>query len=294
MRMAIVVFLGSAAWAQASSSAAINPGATLGQANTASVQAAPADPNSLLPELQPVPGGKATLIGGTISRLDRVRDEIVVRPFGGGSLKVLFDGRTQIVRNGNKVSPLDLRNGEKIYLDTVLDGTTVFAKTIRVTGAGSGAGESRGQIVAFDQGRSEITLNDSLSPETIRVRILPGTRVMKGDHETSTDLLKPGTLVAVQFQPGSNGAIAAQQIAVLAEPGISFAFIGRVTFLDLHKGLLVVMDPRDKNSYEVHFNPATVRINGDLQLDSDVTLNANFDGKSYATSAILVTPTPNQ
>ena len=64
--------------------------------------------------------------------------------------------------------------------------------------------------------------------------------------------------------------------------------------LRLHKGLMVVMDPRDKNSYEVHFNPATVRINGDLQLDSDVTLNANFDGKTYDTSAILVTPTSNQ
>jgi hypothetical protein len=293
MRLAIVVLLGSAAWAQASSSA-INPGATVGQANTAAPQTAPVDPNTLLPELAPVPHGKATLIGGTIGRLDRVRNEIVIRPFGGGSMKVLFDGRTQIVRDGNKVSPLDLRNGEKIYLDTVLDGTTVFAKMIRVTGAGSAAGESTGQIVAFDQRRSEITLNDNLSPETIRVRILPGTRVMKGDHETSTDLLKPGTLVAIQFRPGANGAIAAQQIAVLAEPGTAFAFVGRVTFLDLHKGMLVVMDPRDKNSYEVHFNPATVRINGDLQLDSDVTLTANFDGKTYATSAILVTPTPNQ
>ncbi len=293
MRLAIVVLLGSAAWAQASS-AAINPGASVGQQNTAAPQAAPVDPNTLLPKLAPVPRGKATLIGGTISRLDRVRDEVVIRPFGGGSLKVLFDGRTEIVRDGNKVTPLDLRNGEKIYLDTVLDGTTVFAKMIRVTGAGSTAGESRGQVVAFDKGRSEITLNDNLSPDTIRVRILPGTRVMKGDRETSTDLLKPGTLVAVQFRPGTNGAIAAQQIAVLAEPGTSFAFVGRVTFLDLHKGLLVVMDPRDKNTYEVHFNPSTVRINGDLQLDSDVSLNANFDGTTYDTSAILVTPSPNQ
>src|SRR5215469_8290888 len=42
------------------------------------------DPSSLLPDLLPVPHTNATLVGGTLERLDRVRDRVVVRVFGGG------------------------------------------------------------------------------------------------------------------------------------------------------------------------------------------------------------------
>src|SRR5579864_8011655 len=37
------------------------------------------DPASLLPDLPPLPKAKASLIGGTIGRLDRVRDQITVQ-----------------------------------------------------------------------------------------------------------------------------------------------------------------------------------------------------------------------
>jgi len=293
MRLAVMTLLSGLAWAQASSMAPVNPGANIGT-ESSKQSAAPAsdinaDPNSLLPNVPPVPKGKASLIGGTISSLDRVRDHLVIRPFGGHEMKILFDGRTQIWHNGVKASPLDLKIGEKAYLDTVLDGTSIFAKNIRVVSKGA-FGESRGQIVTFDRARSEMTLNDGLTPESFRVRIIPGTKVINDGHETSTNTLRPGTLVAVEFSPSSDGVVAAQQISILAEPGTAFTFVGRVMFIDMHKGLIALIDPRDKKNYEVHFNPSTVRINGDLRLDSDVTVNAAFDGTHYAASAILVNP----
>src|SRR5207245_8310679 len=52
------------------------------------------DAASLLPDLPPVPAGKATLVGGTIERLDRVQDRLTVHVFGGEKMKILFDTRT--------------------------------------------------------------------------------------------------------------------------------------------------------------------------------------------------------
>jgi hypothetical protein len=256
-------------------------------------QEEPADANSLLPPLPAMPPGKATLIGGTVSGLDRVRDQFVVRAFGGTSMKVLFDGRTQFWRDGLKASSRDLSNGQKVYVDTVLDGTTIFAKNIRLVAHGS-TGESRGQIVTFDAARSEMTLNDGLSPNPFKVRIVGGTKVLREGRETSTNALQPGTLVQLQFRPDNEGVVLAQQISILAAPGTSFIFIGHVIFLDMQKGLLVLMDPRDKKTYEVNFNPASVHINGDLQLDCDVTVDAAFDGRRYATRSILVNRTQDR
>ena len=291
MRIIVMILWSGLAWAQvASSLSPIEPVATepVKEPKTSSPQV-PVDPNSLLPNF-PAPKGKATLVGGTITHLDRVRDQVVIRPFGGGETKVLFDGRTQIWSDGNKATPRDLQAGQRAYVDIVADGPDIFAKAIRLVSQGNG-GESRGQIVSFDRDRSEITLNDGLSPDTFRVQIAPGTKIVRGDKETSTNLLLPGTLVALKFSTAHSGVISAREISILAEPGTSFTFQGKVSFIDLHSGLLVIVDPRDKKSYEIHFNPATVRIAGDLQLDSSVTVNAAFNGKNYATSAIMVNAT---
>src|SRR6476620_5863063 len=124
MRLAVMTLFSGLAWAQVSSSVVpINPAANIG--TDSSMHAAQSaditvDPNSLLPNPPDMPKGKATLIGGTISNMDRVRDQITVRPFGGRDMKILFDGRTQISRDGNKVSSVDIKPGEKVYIDTVL------------------------------------------------------------------------------------------------------------------------------------------------------------------------------
>ena len=121
-----------------------------------------ADAVDLLPELPAVPTGKSTLVGGRVGKVDHVRDEITVQPFGGRNLRIVFDGRTQILRDGAKVTASDLRGGDKIYVDTVLDGTTIFTKNIRIQTQRT-SGESRGQVVSIDSGRAELVINDPLS-----------------------------------------------------------------------------------------------------------------------------------
>ena len=291
MRIVVIILWSGMAWAQvASSLSPIEPVTTEPAKETrVSSPENPVDANTLISPF-PALKGKATLLGGTIMRLDRVRDQVVIKPFGGGEAKVLFDGRTQVWSDGNKATPRDLQTGQKAYVDVVPNGSDIFAKAIRVVSQGNG-GESRGQVVSFDRDRSEITLNDGLSPATFRVQIAPGTKIVRGDKETSTNSLLPGTLVALKFRSEAGGTISAREISILAEPGTSFNFQGKVSFLDMHRGLLVMVDPRDRKSYEIHFNPSSVRIAGDLQLDSSITVNAAFNGQNYATSAITVNAT---
>src|ERR1700733_1025055 len=90
------------------------------------------DPASLLPDLPSLPPAKASLIGGTIERLDRVRDQLTVHVFGGSKMRVYFDTRTRIYRDGVEASASDLHQGDRISVDTILDGSLVFARNIRL------------------------------------------------------------------------------------------------------------------------------------------------------------------
>jgi hypothetical protein len=250
------------------------------------------DAAELLPEPPSLPQGKATLVGGTLTKLDRVRDQITVRPFGGKDVRILFDGRTQIYRDGTKIPLTELRGGEKIYVDTVLDGSTIFAKNIRLLTRAS-TGESRGQIVSFDRDTSELVVNDVLSPKPVKLRIAPDTKITRDQQSASVADLHLRSLIEVKFETES-GQIVAREIAIKAQPGTDFSFAGRVTNLDLHAGLLVLEDPRDRKTYEVHFDPATVRINGDVVEGAEVAVTADFDGTRYTTNAILVNTRPAQ
>src|SRR5207248_2026744 len=106
------------------------------------------DPASLLPDLPALRPAKASLIGGTINKLDRVRDQITVLVFGGGKMQIAFDTRTHIYNNNGPGTTSDLRKGDRIYIDTVLDGSTVFAKTIRLKNT-TAAGESQGVVIGY-------------------------------------------------------------------------------------------------------------------------------------------------
>src|SRR5215471_18934327 len=116
---------------------------------------------ALLPDVPPVPKGQASLIGGTIVNLDRVRDRLTIQVFGGKDMKVLFDGRTEIYRGEQKANLRDLKKGDRVYLSTVLDGTDIFAKTIRVNATAWGNAE--GQVVSFEPGKGELVMRDALS-----------------------------------------------------------------------------------------------------------------------------------
>lgn len=244
------------------------------------------DPASLLPDLPKLPAAKASLIGGNIGRLDRVRDQITIQVFGGGKMKISFDPRTHIYRDGTEASLSDLRQGDRIYVDTILDGSTVFARTIRVKRSGS-SGESQGIITGYRADRGELQVRDALSPQPIKIRVTPQTRVAEGDRTASNALLVPGTLVAIKFGPRQDGAEVASNVSVLARPGASFTFAGQVTAIDLRLGLLVLTSSTDHKTYEIYLDPS-LGLDDNVQPSTNVTILTRFENNRYVARIVTV------
>jgi hypothetical protein len=245
------------------------------------------DPASLLPDLPKLPNEKASLIGGTIGRLDRVRDQMTVHVFGGGKMKIAFDPRSHIFHDGAEATLADLRQGDRVYVETILDGSTVFARTIRVKSTGA-AGESQGIITGYRADKGELQLRDALSPHTITISVNSQTRIVEGDHNVSSTKLSPGTLVAVKFGPRKDGGQVAREVSVLATPGASFTFAGQVTAIDLRLGLLVLTSSTDHKTYEIYLDPAAPGVDDNLRPSANVTVLARFQDNRYVARSISV------
>ena len=134
-----------------------------------------------LPDLPPQPKGKTTLIGGRIRVVDHVRDRMILDIFGGGHMTVLFDERTHMFSGQQRGALDDLKEGERAYVDTTLDGTDIFARNIRVLPSVP-TGQGNGQIVDYDASRRELTLRDTLSPRPVKMRLMAGATIVRGDQ----------------------------------------------------------------------------------------------------------------
>ncbi len=245
------------------------------------------DPSSLLPDLPPVPVRNATLIGGTVGRLDRVRDHLTVNLFGGGRATVLFDPRTKVYRGSKEVTIAELHEGERVYLDTILDGSTVFARAIRLSGRNA-TGESQGVVLKYRPNRGELTLREGISPEPIRIRITRSTKFEQNSQIVSGETLAPGSLISVMFSSEGNGRDVAREISILALPGARFTFSGRVLHIDLRSGLLVLNSATDHKSYEIYMDPSRPP-DENLHTGVNVTLVANYENSKYVAHDITVT-----
>ena len=248
------------------------------------------DPASLLPDLPSLPKAKATLVGGTIAKLDRVRDQLTVQVFGGGKMKVAFDTRTNIFHDGTEAAASDLHPGDRVYVDTILDGSTVFARSIRLKTSAS-PGESQGIVVSYRSDKNELLVRDAISPHPLKVHLTPTTRLMHSDKAGSTGELVPGTLIAVKFET-KDGSDEAQEISVLAVPGSNFTFAGRVTVVDLRLGLLVIKSATDDKTYEISFDPAVIGVDDRLRPSADVSVLTRFDGSQYVARSLTVISQP--
>jgi len=248
-----------------------------------------------LPDLPPVPKGKASLMGGTIRKLDHVRDQMTLDFFGGGSGKILFDGRTRVLRDGSPSTLKELKAGDRVYLETVLDGTTVFARNIRVV-IQSGQGHSDGQVLNYRPETGELTVRDALSPEPLKLRLTADSEVLREGRKVAASELREGTLIAAEFLPSGSdkSAPTARRISILAQPGAQLAFSGRIVMLDLHTGLLVLLNPQDGKNYEVYLDPAASAKRETLHEGAEVTVNTRFDGSRYAVNSISINPTIHQ
>jgi hypothetical protein len=267
----------------AKTSPAIKPGDAL--ADTPEITLASPGP---LPDLPPASShNKVSLIGGTVEKLDLVKDEFTVQVFGGGKLNIYFDPRSHIYSNGSEASISSLRVGDRVSIDTMLDGGNIFARTIRLKGPTNG-GESQGVVVSYAASSGQLILRDRISPQPLRLRITPQTRVIEAGHSASISQLVNGTLVAVKFDPQNNGRDVAKEISILAIPGTTFTFVGEVTGLDLSTGLLVMTSATDGKSYEIYLGPSAVTARDKLRQAVNVTVLTRFDGNRYVAQNVTV------
>jgi hypothetical protein len=245
-----------------------------------------ADPSSLIPDLPPVPRKDATLVGGTLEKLDRVRDQVTVRVFGGGQMSVLFDPRTHVYRGQKEVTITDLKQGERVYVDTILDGNKVFARNIRLRPEAA-AGQSQGTVLKYKS--DEVILRDGLSPSAVKIRISPSTKFLRDGRTVSASTVVPGSLISVDFDSRGKGNDVARQISILALPGTRYTFVGQVVHLDLRTGLLVLNSSIDHKTYEIHLSPQSTP-DDNLQAGANVTITANFENSQYVARSVAVTP----
>jgi hypothetical protein len=230
-----------------------------------------------------LPQGKTTLVGGTVHSIDQIRNRLTVQPFGGKAMKISFDERTHIYRDGVPSTQMVIHKGDRVYVDTMLDGTRVFARNIRVV-TGTQAADARGQIMRNDAASGRITVQDELSARPVTFRVTPTTAV-SGAGLSSVAQLQPGSLVTVKFVPDRGNRDVAQRISVIAAPGSVFTFYGRITYLNMSTRSLAVDNQSDKKTYDIKFTPAAV----DPQMlgeGKQVLVKAHFDGTGYTADNI--------
>jgi hypothetical protein len=228
-------------------------------------------------DLPPLPHKEVTLIGGTVVSLDEIMNHMVVQPFGGKQkMKVAFDSRTHFYENGKPITEKEIKQGQRIYLDSMLNGSKVFAKTIWIqTSVESGVGQ--GQIMDFDSSRQILTVRDELSSQPLKMHLTSATVIRKGEQAGSARDLIEGALVALTFGPQRD----VKQISVLATPGTAFTFSGRVTYVDVSRKMIAIDNRSDRKKYDVSVNAIPVNVLRQVREGSDVSISAVFDGNQY-------------
>jgi hypothetical protein len=234
-----------------------------------------------------------SLIGGTVKKVDAIRNRVVIQPFGGGrETSVIFDERSHIYRNGAATTALGIHRGERIYVDTMSLEHKVFARTVRIETA-TGPMEAHGQIVRFDPADKVVKMRETLTAQMVTFSISDRTALHKKDGVPSMADLIPGALIEAVFAPGRKGGIA-DEVIILAVPGNSYIFVGRITNVDVRRGLLAIENESDQRNYELRYNPAQVAEQERLRIGAKVTAHAQFNGTSYSVDSIsILEPAPD-
>ena len=250
------------------------------------------DPNDVADLLAPKPleKSKLSLIGGTVKSIDQIRDSMAVRVYDAGTMHVKFDQRTHFYRDGKETTQLTVKKGDRVYLDTQLFEGKVFAKNVHVE-SGNRSADASGQIMSFNRKTGDMVVQDQLAGSAVRFRVDPQTTIKSGEARTTTSALRPGALIAVKFSPRSRSLGTAEEVSIIASPGASFTYFGRVTHLDVRSGLLAIENQADGKVYDIHYDSAT-RIPDNLTVGSQVTATAMFRGSDYVAQSIEVNSGP--
>jgi hypothetical protein len=246
-----------------------------------------------LPPLPPTPPGKSTIMGGEIRKIDPVGDVLTLKVYGQKPVKILFDERTQLFLDGKKVPLHDLKPADHASVQTILDGTKVFALSVHVLSK-SPEGDYQGRVLSFNPASNELTISSILSHQPMKLIVPANTPVVREGQPSFTagqqgmsDLVK-GSLISATFEADKSGRGVATKISVLATPGAEFVFIGNIAALDTHAGTLALVDPRDDKTYSISFNPGNLPESQKLKMGQHITVTTNFDGTNYVAKSIAV------
>ena len=281
---------------------AIFGGAAFAQQTIASSQAqTPLSPSELksvvgsasIPGIPQPPKGKSTIMGGEIQRIDPVRDVLTLKVYGQRPLKILFDERTQVFRDGKKFPLRELSPADHASVQTLLDGTNVYALSVHILSK-TPQGEYQGVVQNFNPATNQLTISSVLFREPLKLVVPPGTPIARvgqsiftAQQDTGSDLAR-GSLVSVEFGADNTGRAVASHVSVLATPGASFVFIGTITSLDLHSGKMSIADSQDDKTYQVSFDGASLSKSQTLHPGDNVMVTADFSGDHYTASAITI------
>jgi hypothetical protein len=239
-------------------------------------------------DVPPLPKGNVTVVGGTVAKIDPIRNRMVVEPFGGGDkLKLIFDERTRIFRDGTETTQMGIHKGDRVYVDSMLDGARVFARNIRVQSQ-AGPADASGQIESVNINSGVMTLRDQLSAEPVNFRVDSGTVAKQDGKQIGLAEVKSGSLVTLKFAPGGRARGVVKEISILAVPGTTFTFAGKVTFLDLRSKALAVENFSDGKTYDISFDPPAVEGRDNLVVGAQVTIVATFTGSGYIAKSLTV------
>jgi Domain of unknown function (DUF5666) len=247
--------------------------------------------------LPPPPDGKSTILGGEIRNVDPVLDQFTLRVVGQRPFKILFDARTQLFRDGTRVPLRELQAEDHASVQTVLDAGSVYALSIHLLSQ-MPEGECRGHVLNYDPATHELTVNTNLSRQPIRLLLRDDTPVVREGQAAFTSVaegksdLVSGSLVVVKFEANGKGQAVANHVTVLARPGSSFVFSGKLSSIDMHSGLLVLVDPRNDTSYQISFDPAGIPASEHLHSGDQVRVTANFDDGHYTATEISASQSP--
>jgi hypothetical protein len=246
-----------------------------------------------IPSIPPPPKGKSTIMGGQIQRIDPVRDELTLKVYGERPVKILFDERTLVFKDGKKLPLRELGAADHASVQTLLDGTKVYALSVHIL-TSSPQGEYQGTVQSYNPATNQLTMNSVLFKEPIKLVVPPGTQVTRvgqtafASQQASASDLARGALISVQFGSDNAGQGVASRISVLATPGSAFVFIGAIDSLDAHSGKMAIVDAQDGRTYQVSFDAASLPNAQSLHPGDNVMVTAAYSGDHYVASAINV------
>jgi hypothetical protein len=237
------------------------------------------------------PGERVSLVRGILKRLDPIHDQLLIHVFGGSDVRIAFDPQTELISESEDVPTrlTSLPAGSVVSVDTVIDGGKLFALSVR-TGPSHEA-EMNGQVVRYDAAKSQLTVRDPISPQgSVSLRITPSTIVVNRGQPASPQALFPGMLLQVWF---SSTQHAANRIEILAAPGSSFSFSGRIVAVDLRSRVLALSNDSDQSIRELSIGSLDNSSLSFLREGADVSIQAEFDGDRYnVRSVALVSRNP--